>query len=69
MYVSFVLTYKYIEPKLEEMADGNYREAALTCTDADDIFDVLETIWAEKSHDKPLVAFEKRFARTMLASF
>lgn len=48
---------KYLEPELSKVADKKYREAALTCTDADGIFDIIETIWTEMSHDDSLVAF------------
>lgn len=48
---------KYLEPQLSRVADAQYREAALTCTDPDDIFDVIETIRTEMDHDDSLVAF------------
>jgi hypothetical protein len=58
-----VVANKYLEPKLEKMADEKYREAALACTDANEIFDVLDTIWTEMSHDESLVAFAEEIRR------
>ena len=57
---------KYLEPKLSEVADKKYREAALTRTNADDIFDVLEMIRVEMSHDESLVAFGETIRKTNL---
>ena len=57
---------KYLEPKLSEVADRKYREAALTRINADDIFDVLETIWVEMSHDESLVAFGEQIRKNNL---
>lgn len=48
---------KYLESKLQEVADEEYREAALSCTDADDMFDIIDTIQSEMSYDASLVAF------------
>lgn len=57
---------KYLVPRLEKMADEKYRDAALACTDADEIFDVLDTIWTEMSHDRSLVAFAGAIRRNNL---
>jgi len=48
---------KYLEPKLAEMADATFREAALACTNPNNIFDILETIWTTMEHDEALLAF------------
>jgi hypothetical protein len=57
---------KYLEPQLSEEADKKYREAALSCISADDIFDVLETIWSEMSHDESLAALGEDIRRNNL---
>lgn len=57
---------KYLEPKLSEVAETKYREAALTCTDADGIFDIIDTIRTEMDHDKSLVAFGESIRKNNL---
>ena len=57
---------KYLEPKLSEVADTKYRETALTCTDADGIFDIIDTIRTEMDHDNSLVAFGESIRKNNL---
>lgn len=57
---------KYLEPKLSQVADKKYRETALACTDADGIFDIIDTIRTEMDHDGPLVAFGESIRKNNL---
>lgn len=48
---------KYLEPALSAKADQHFREVALGISDADVIFDIIQTIKIDMSHVEPLLAF------------
>jgi hypothetical protein len=48
---------KYLEPGLSAKADQHFREVALGVSDADVVFDIVQTINADMSHVEPLLAF------------
>ena len=54
---------KYLEHELGEAADKMFREAALACTQPDDIFDVVDMIRTEMNHDQPLNDFGNMLRR------
>lgn len=46
---------KYLEPELSTIAGQNFRRHALVCSDADEIFDLMEAIESEADHLELLV--------------
>lgn len=57
---------KYLVPKLSKVADAKYREAALACTDADGIFDIIDTVRTEMNYDESLIAFGESIRKNNL---
>ena len=48
---------KYLEPGLSAKADQHFREVALTISEADVVFDVVQALKTDMSHVEPLLAF------------
>jgi hypothetical protein len=59
---------KYPMPALSEAADQKFRQAALAKRTSDDIFDIIEIINNEFSHDGSLVDFANELRKDNLAN-
>jgi hypothetical protein len=59
---------KYLMPALSEAADQKFRQAALAKRTSDDIFDIIEIINNEFSHDGSLVDFANKLRKDNLAN-